>query len=140
MLFHEFLYLTYNYDSLINYLFNKEIIQHEIKCPKYENVLHYQVEGIRLMFHCTKTYYKQLHKRKRQKLTCNFTSSVLQGTWFENFRFGFPKTCRFIGYFLMIKPRVKFMQQELQCNTATVVDWTNYCREIILFFVLYMHM
>ncbi|EFN78486.1 hypothetical protein EAI_10539, partial [Harpegnathos saltator] len=44
--------------------------------------------------------------------------------------------CRFIGYFLMMQPpRQSFLMNELQKDQHSVVDWTNFCREVSYLFI-----
>ncbi|EFN80405.1 hypothetical protein EAI_14755, partial [Harpegnathos saltator] len=39
--------------------------------------------------------------------------------------------CRLICYVMMINtPRQKFSQKELNVSTRTIIDWTNFCREV----------
>jgi len=83
------------------------------------------------VFHCGKHYYKIIKGRKRRKVTCNFKLSAFHGIWFEQAHLDLPKICRFIAYFLMLRPpRFEFLQLELEITKKTIVDWTNFCREV----------
>lgn len=114
----------------MNYLCDKRVIWREIKCPRCGNILNCEFEDS-LIFHCTHKYYKIIRKKKRQRIICNFMLSPLHGTWFENFRLGFQKVCRFIGYFIMLKrPHQTFLELELEMSSTSVVDWMNFCREV----------
>lgn len=127
---HEFLHLTYNDESLWNFLCEKKVVRKEIKCPRCENVLIVNSSANHL-FHCTKTYYKTIKGRKRKRVTCNFKLSAFHGTWFARTHMEISKICRFIGYFLMLRPpRCNFLKNELQLNSDAVTDWTNFCREV----------
>ncbi|XP_011864121.1 PREDICTED: uncharacterized protein LOC105560006 [Vollenhovia emeryi] len=65
-------------------------------------------------------------------MTCNFELSALHGTWFAQFRLGFEKVCRFIGYFITLKHSEQmFLEHELNMSSTSVVDWSNFCRELL---------
>ncbi|EFN74509.1 hypothetical protein EAG_13603, partial [Camponotus floridanus] len=54
-------------------------------------------------------------------------------TWFSNIHLSIETACRFIGYFLMIRPpRQTFLMDELNIRSETVVNWSNFCRELCL--------
>jgi len=62
---------------------------------------------------------------------CNFKISPLHGTWFSQSHLDLQTICRFIGYFLMIRPsRQTFLKEELQISSKTAIDWANFCREV----------
>lgn len=131
MLLHEFLYLTCDFDQLVNYLCDKKVIRKEVVCPRCKKILHFRVNDTNLIFKCTNMYYKIIRGRKRQRKVCNFSLSALHNTWFSHYHLGLQKTCRFIAYFLMLQPpRQIFLQNELGMNPTSVVDWTNFCREV----------
>lgn len=96
---YEFLHLTYNYDSLIKYLNDKEVIRGSVECPKCGNVITYVNVFDNYTMHCTNKTYKTLHKRKKTKIMCNFKISMLNNTWFHKTHLDKVKICRFIGYF-----------------------------------------
>ncbi|KYM95299.1 hypothetical protein ALC62_14052 [Cyphomyrmex costatus] len=111
MLLHDFLHLSYNYEDLINYLCDMEVMRRDVMCPRCK----WCVRG-----------------RKKIRKVCNFTISPFQGTWFANSHLGLQKTCRFIGYFLMMRPpRQHFLEEQLQMSSESVVDWSNFCRELL---------
>ncbi|XP_032688539.1 uncharacterized protein LOC116852367 isoform X3 [Odontomachus brunneus] len=132
MLLHEFLYLTHNEQELLEYLRNKAVIQRDTTCPRCNNIINTTSDSDSLILHCTNKYYKQVRGRKRQRKVCNFKISILHNTWFAKGHLGLAKTCRFIAYFLHIRPpRQFFLMEELQICDRTVVDWTNFCRELL---------
>jgi hypothetical protein len=131
MRLHEFLRLADNIDDLISWLCDKNVIRRNIECPRCKRLLNFVHGDNKLLFHCTESYYKIVRGRKRQRRTCNFKLSPLNGTFFFRFRLGLDKACRFIAYFLMLRPpRQQFLQFELNMNSCSVVDWTNFCREV----------
>lgn len=131
MRLHEFINMTYNFESLWNFLCEKKVVRNEIKCPRCTNLLQIVDASENYMLHCTKKYYKVVRGRKRQRVTCNFKISALNGTWFERSHMDIIKICRFIAYFLMLQsPRHRFLMTELELNDHAIVDWTNFCREV----------
>ena len=131
MLLYEFLNLSCNKQQLIEYLQRMEVIRREITCPQCHNVINVTYDSDVNIFQCTNKYYKQIQGRKRVRKTCNFKISILHGTWFNRGHLGLVKACRFIAYFLYMRPpRYDFLMQELEISQHTVVDWTNFCREV----------
>lgn len=145
MKFYEFLALTTNYDELLKYLRTKNVIRKKIKCPRCNNVIELKDE-YQLIIHCTHHYYKQVEKRKRKRIICNFKISVLTGTWFAKAHLDIAVACRLICYVMMMNTlRQLFLQKELNISSRTTVDWVNFCREVInlllnlMFFKIYMY-
>ncbi|KYM95728.1 hypothetical protein ALC62_13634 [Cyphomyrmex costatus] len=133
---YEFLNIINDFDLLWNYLCEKKVVRNQIKCPKCDNKLNVRCTENKIL-HCTSKYYKRYKGRKRQKITCNFKISVFHGTWFENAHIDIQKICRFIAYFLMIQPpRQPFLMNELEMSSSSVVDWINFCRELLQQWVL----
>lgn len=131
---YEFIGLTCNFESTWKYLCDKKVIRSTIVCPRCENELRLVNSAENHIFHCTHKYYKVINKKKRRKITCNFKISAFHGTWFQRAHIDVIKICRFIGYFLfMMPPRHRFFKNELQMEDHIVVDWTNFCREVIKF-------
>lgn len=131
MLLHEYIYLTYNFYSLWNYLCEKKVIRDKVICLKCkkEILLNNVLENH--IFHCTQKYYKVIKGRKRKKAMCNFKISAFHGTWFEREHMDLVKICRLIGYFLtMLPPRQKFLVNELKISNTSVVNWIHFCREV----------
>jgi len=101
----------------------KKVIRKEITCLKCGNVLLLTNSFENHVFHYGKHYYKIIKGRKRRKVTCNFKLSAFHGTWFERAHLDLPKICRFIAYFLMLRPpRFEFLQLELIITKKTIVD------------------
>lgn len=128
---HEFINITYNYDSLWSYLCEKNVVRNTVICPKCrsELVLLNAVEN--RTFHCTNAYYKSVRGKKKRRVVCNFKISALHGTWFSRSHVDLRKICRFIAYFLLVQPpRHTMLKNELEMDDHGVVDWTNFCREV----------
>lgn len=123
-----------------NYLCEKKVVRNKITCPKCQNELQLTYISENHIFHCTEKYYKIIKGRKQRRITCNFKISAYHGTWFEKVRMDLTKVCRFIAYFLIMPPpRQRFLMNELQINNNSVVDWTNFCREVINNIVVVIH-
>jgi len=136
---HEFFHLTYNLDELITYLCIKKVIRQQIKCPRCDTMLQFHSDNTNIIIKCTNSYYKTIRGRKRQRKVCNFTISALHGTWFSRSHLDLQKTCRFIDFIMFPPPRQIFLQRELNITSHTVVDWTNFCREVITICYIYTY-
>jgi len=97
--FYEFLALTTNYNELLKYLCTKNVIRKKVKCCN--NVTELKDE-YQLIIHCTQHYYKQVQKRKRKRITCNFKISALIGTWFAKVHLDIAIACRLICYVMIV--------------------------------------
>lgn len=129
---HEFLHLTHNVELLWNFLCEKEVVRRDIMCPRCQKLLLISVACENHLIHCTNKYYKTAGHKKRQRVTCNFKISALHGTFFSKVHLNLPAICRFIAYFvIMDPPRQAFIMNELHFYPNTVVDWTNFCREVM---------
>ena len=82
MRLHEFFYLTNNYEELVRYLYEHNLIRRTIKCLQCKKTLEIDYGNITL-FHCTGHYYKVIRRRKKQNKTCNFQLSPFNGTLFS---------------------------------------------------------
>ncbi|EFN85642.1 hypothetical protein EAI_10099, partial [Harpegnathos saltator] len=124
-------HMTYNFDSLWNFLHEKKVVRNEIMCPRCKKLLKANNPLENRLLHCTNKYYKVTKGRKRQRITCNFKISIFHGTWFSRMHMDLTVICRFIGYFLMMQPsQQSFLMNELKIDQHSIVDWTNFCREV----------
>jgi len=130
MHFHEFIHMTHNVNHLWNFLCEKKMLQNEIICPRCEHLIKLNNAAENHIFHCRNAYYK-IHHRKRQRVVCNFKMSAFHGIWFDRAHLSVSKICQFIAYFLIMPPpRHRFLINELELTEHTVIDWTNFCREV----------
>lgn len=132
---YEYLHMTFDFDSLWNFLCEKQVVRREIMCPRCSKLLEITNPQENKLMHCTNKYSKVVRRQKRQRVTCNFKISALHGTWFSKIRMDLTVVCRFIGYFLMLRsPRHSFLMNELNINDHhVIVDWTNFCREVMCY-------
>ncbi|XP_076249183.1 uncharacterized protein LOC143188673 [Calliopsis andreniformis] len=119
---------------LIDFLASHGVLRTRVVCKKCGNELLLNYE--KLIFSCRKTGYITNAHKKRMKIQCNFYLSVRKDTWFGNSNLKIETACRFIAYFLLMKPpRQQFFKNELNLCDKTIVDWLNFCREVCIYFV-----
>ena len=71
--------------------------------------------------------------KKKIKVQCRKYMSQLKGTWFERHRVPFTVICRFVAYWALLKPpQHETLSCELRLSDHTVVDWSNYLREVCI--------
>lgn len=102
MQLHEFLSLVEDSNKLIDFLTERKVIHAQIKCPRCEANVNLNRE--RMLFMCHSETYKQCRKKKRRRIWCNFAVSPFHKTWFSHSHLSVQDICRFIAYFLMIRP------------------------------------
>lgn len=73
-----------------------------------QNIIQYDFDNKSLEF---KTSIEHCKKKKRRAV-CTFGKSALADIWFFHGHLGMVKTCRFIAYFLMIRPQRQIFFQE----------------------------
>lgn len=58
--------------------------------------------------------------------------SIFHNTWFAESRLDLQTVCRFIAYFVHIRPpRFTFLERELEISNHIIVDWSSFCSEEI---------
>lgn len=135
MKFYEFLTLTTKYNELVDYLCAKNVIRRKVKCPRCKNIVELNI-ATGFTIHCTQHYYKQVQKRKRKRVICNFKISALHGTWFSQRVLPIHTICRLICYVMILNsPRQVFLVKELSIASHTAVDWIHFCQEVIYIFL-----
>lgn len=136
MRLHEFLSLVEDKDKLIDFLIERKVIHRQIECPRCKSTLNLNRDH--MLFKCHDVRYEQRGHKKRRKVWCNFKVSAFHKTWFSHIHLSIETACRFIGYFLMISPpRQTFLMDELNIQSEAVVNWSNFCREVLLY--IYFH-
>ncbi|KYN50227.1 hypothetical protein ALC62_04155 [Cyphomyrmex costatus] len=131
MLYYEFLNLTHNYSELFKFLCDKKVVRDRVRCPRCNVYIQCNIEKS-FIISCAGKYYKQIRNKRRKRQTCTFKISIFNGTWFSQANLNIQKICRFIAYFMLLNsPRQLFLEQELSLATHTVVDWINFCRELL---------
>ena len=71
------------------------------------------------------------HDRWRCKSReCRQDIGLRNGTWLENSRLDFTTAVYFIYWWSQENTSIRFCERELEMNHNTVVDWSNYLREV----------
>lgn len=79
---------------------------------------------------------KRNEKRNKKiiKVACQFYRSWCTYTWFTGANLPMTTSCEFIAQYLLLSPPHKvFLENELQLSRPTVVDWSNFIRETLLY-------
>lgn len=135
----EFGCLSFDNDKLINFLIEHGVLANIIKCSNCSNDVNICKKT--LTYRCDKRYYiKDAHKKRISK-RCNFYQSARTGTWFSNSNLDVGTICRLVACFLMLQhPRQDRTQVETGiASPTTIVDWFNFCREVIMFHLYFVH-
>lgn len=131
MKLHEFLVLSSERQSLIDFLVEVNVINNNIKCADCGNIINLDINNFE--FKCTKAYYVTDIHRKRKRVRCNFRQSARKNTWFDKSKLSIEKICMFVAYFITLRPpRHDFLKSQLEITDRTIVDWHSFCREVII--------
>lgn len=67
------------------------------------------------------------------KIKCNFKLSMKKNTWLKGSHLPLKKTLQFISMWLTLPyPRHELLKSELAMSSETIVDHSNFCREICM--------
>lgn len=128
----EFGYLTYSQEKLIDFLIQHGVLTLTIKCSQCDNNININKET--LMYRCVHRYFVKDAHKKRVCRQCTFAKSAKVGTWFEKSHLDVATICKIVACFLMFRhPRQDDTMDETGVASATIVDWFNFCREVIIF-------
>jgi len=127
----DFSYIIKCKEELVDFLIKHGVIICTITCGKCRNELNINKET--LLFHCNRRYIiKNVHK-KRVSVKCDFKKSAKVGTWFHKSHLDIATICKIVACFLMMRhPRHDDTLDETGVASATIVDWFNFCREVII--------
>lgn len=121
----DFIVLSSDRTRLVDFLINHGLLKRNITCSACQSELKLNIKT--LTFQCHKKY----SKNKRKKKTCKFKVSSRKGTWFCNSRISIEDISYMTVLWLRLPyPRQKVISRELKCSSVTVVNWSNYCREV----------
>lgn len=125
----SFLLVCENSENLFNYLYKHKVLCETKNCPKCNKSMRY--DSKLCQFRCSKGVKESRNKQRIQYYRCRVRISQFTGTFFEKHRISIIKICKFVAYWaLMPHPRTQILEHELEMSTATVVDWSNYLREM----------
>src|SRR5436190_10160795 len=135
----KFGHLTYSQEKLVDFLIQRGVLACTIKCSKCGNDINIDKET--LMFRCRKRYYEKNIHKKRVLKQCDFEKSAKSGTWFDRSHLDVATVCRIVACFLMLRhPRQDDTMDETGVSSpTTIVDWFNFCREVIIFLHFFLH-
>ena len=127
----EFAHLTYSKEKLVYFLIEHRVLASSITCRQCGNNL--SIDKETLSYKCRKRYtIKNVHKKRVSK-QCDFIKSAKEGTWFGQSNLDVGTVCKIVACFLMLRhPRQDDTQEETGAARATIVDWFNFCREVII--------
>ena len=131
----EFVRLIHSKEKLVDFLIEHGVLANTITCSKCGNNI--DIDKETLWYRCRKRYFvKNIHK-KRVSTQCDFKKSVKEGTWFAKSNLDVGTICEIVACFLMLRyPRQDDTQDETGASSTTIVDWFNFCREVIILIFL----
>jgi len=129
----DFSYIIRCKGELVDFLIKHGVLISTITCDKCGNNVNINKET--LVFHCNRRYAMINAHKKRVSMKCNFKKSAKIGTWFHKSHLDIATICRIVACFLMLRhPRHDDTLDETGVASATIVDWFNFCREVIIIF------
>ena len=61
---------------------------------------------------------------------CYFRVGAKGGTFFKKAHLPSDTIFKFVSYWLPLKPKQKWLEDELNIVPDTIVTWSNFCREV----------
>lgn len=113
-------------NTLIEFLRNKGILKSHILCPDCGNQMYtdYNLK----MFRCQRSRYEVNQYRRRIRIKCNKSVSVLDGSWFSGFKIGLQTI--FIIIFLYIHHDVYTLEALIKESGASKGSVIKVCKRI----------
>ena len=109
------------------YLIKHGLVPEKIECPTCKTELQ---SSDRKYFRCQKSNNDGQKK-------CSFKQSVLKDTLFKGSHLPIGKTLQFVYHWLTRNtPRHEFLEEDLEIDSHTVVDWSSFCREVLVQWIL----
>ena len=118
-------------EKLIDLCQKHGVILKEKLCPTCGEQC--RIDFKKLSFRCDKTYVTRGHRRKK----CSFKRTISKGTWFDNVKVDVETNLKFIVLFVQDWFSYKVAISELKLTNATVNDWSSFCREVFISWVLH---
>lgn len=126
----EFLHLSSNRRQLIDFLVDHGVLCRFSTCVTCDNIIELNINS--LFYTCSKTYRRQNRIRK-----CKTKKNAKKGTWFSKAHLSLEDIVYFVVLWLRLPfPRQNFIMRELHCSSKTVVDWSSFCRELCVQWVV----
>lgn len=89
----------------------------------------------RLAFRCDKLFVVRCQKRQ----LCNFSVSIFKGTWFDHTKLDIETNLKFVILFIRNYFSCQLARDELTLSDICINDWSSFCREVLIAFVLDHH-
>ncbi|KAL7634469.1 UNVERIFIED_CONTAM: hypothetical protein RMT77_014846 [Armadillidium vulgare] len=130
----SFILLCESYEDLLEFLYAHKIIPKYKKCPNCGFDMRYEANKKR--FRCKKQVTKTDNHKKKIRAQCNTYVSQFKGTWFEKSNLSMQVICKFVMLWSQLRPpRQRMIEDELNMQPITILDWSNYLREVCLHFI-----
>lgn len=122
---------------LLTFLQQHGVLPENVECPHCKKPCKLY-PGSNFRFRCTNSELILKNKRKKQKVSCNFSVSARKDTPFEKSKLTLDTICRFVSNWLILPfPQETYsFENELNLSSSTVVDWCSFCREVCLICML----
>ena len=121
---------TQHFDKLVLFSQNHGLILKEKLCPTCNNIC--TLDLVRKTFRCQKSVALG-HKRRKK---CSFEQSIFKGTWFDHSHLDLESNLKFVVLFLQEWFSYKCAQYELRMSDPAINDWSSFCREVCVSWVM----
>lgn len=120
-----------DHEKLVKMLVDHKVIKREYECEKCGSKIEMNDKW---EFKCRKRYeVSKGEKKKKVKMQCDFYKSARVDTWFGGSHLSVPDIIYFTALWCFVPhPRHALLEHELQVSSKTVVDWSNFCREVCI--------
>ncbi|KAK9873686.1 hypothetical protein WA026_023686 [Henosepilachna vigintioctopunctata] len=126
----EFARLLDDEGKLKEFLMMHGVLKDERTCPKCNKMCKYYPS--KNLFQCTTTMMQVNNHKKRVRVSCGFSMSAYKNTFFEKSKLSVTQICHFVVLWLCSGFRQIDYEDEMGWSSHTVVDWSNFCREVCL--------
>ncbi|RXG64844.1 hypothetical protein Avbf_11287 [Armadillidium vulgare] len=117
----SFVVLSESLENLLQFLYDHGVLPKTKTCPKCGSDM--VLDENNYNFNCN--------------IECKTSVSQLIGTWFENSELTMKVICRFVMFWALLhSPRQYILQQELDLPTNTIVEWSNFLREVCFHYIM----
>lgn len=116
----------YNEEEIVDFLVRHGVFKSRTTCPTCgQEVL---LDRSRLIFRCQ----KMVNRRKQKGSRCNWIGSARTGSFFGKSRLPMKRLWRLVLHILFLDAPQKFLEENYQLSSHTIVDWKSFCREVYL--------
>jgi len=130
----HFCALARNEPELIHFLVMHHVLVDSWWCGSCDELC--RADFSNLTFRCDRRHVVRDSCGRRRRWRCRFYRSMFTGTWFERSRLSVSKVCSLAFFWLNLNyPRQFKLIKEVGVSSATVVEWSSFCREVCIFLV-----